>query len=186
MTDLTPLLAGQSAVTIFGSGDARAGEDLYEQARQAGARLARAGLAVLNGGYGGVMEAVSRGAREAGGKAIGVTLEPFSRRRSTNPWLSDEIREPDLHLRMRTLIDRSSGFLVLEGKAGTLAEVGFLWALTRAQLMGHRTVVLVGSAWCEFLAVARRLAVLDETSTGSTQTAASVEQGVSLLLENLP
>ena len=51
-------------VTVFGSSRPRAGEAHYAQAQALGAELATKGLIVCSGGYGGVMEAVSRGAKE--------------------------------------------------------------------------------------------------------------------------
>ena len=63
-------------VSVFGSG--AGGEADLDQARRLGAALARAGYAVLNGGYGGTMEAAALGARDAGGWAIGVTCADAS------------------------------------------------------------------------------------------------------------
>ena len=52
-------------VSIFGSSLPREGSGAYEEARRLGHLLAKAGMAVCNGGYGGLMEASARGAREA-------------------------------------------------------------------------------------------------------------------------
>ena len=72
--ELEPSADGLPAVAVFGSSDPRPGDEAYELARRAGELLARSGWAVLSGGYGGVMEGASRGAREAGGEALGVTV----------------------------------------------------------------------------------------------------------------
>ncbi|MDI6694379.1 MAG: hypothetical protein QME21_04975 [Anaerolineales bacterium] len=61
------------AVTVFG-GSRPTPED-YEQALHLGRLLGGSGYIVLTGGYIGVMEAVSRGASEAGGHVIGVTCD---------------------------------------------------------------------------------------------------------------
>ena len=58
-------------VTVFGSSRPREGDAHYAQARALGAALAEKGFVVCSGGYGGVMEAVSRGAKEAGGRTLG-------------------------------------------------------------------------------------------------------------------
>ena len=77
-------------VTVFGSGLPKPGDAHYTEARALGAELARRGFVVCTGGYGGVMEAVSRGAKEAGGRTIGVTAAVFSAR--ANTWVDEEIR----------------------------------------------------------------------------------------------
>ncbi len=179
------LLASRRAVAVFGSSEPLPGEPLYEAARQASARLAAAGLVILNGGYGGVMEAASRGAREAGGTAIGITVEAFTHRLGGNAWLSLEAREPDLHLRTRTLIMAASGFLVLEGKAGTLAEATLLFALRRARLLGSRPVVLAGDCWTGAIPALRQAGVLEEDALGETWIEREPVAGAALLVRLL-
>ena len=49
----------------------------YAEALELGRALAAAGFTVCTGGYGGVMEAVSRGARESGGRVLAVTSSFF-------------------------------------------------------------------------------------------------------------
>ena len=66
-------------ITIFGSSRPLPDSEDYQTAFDAGRSLARRGFTVCNGGYAGTMEAASKGAREAGGKTIGVTSTVFSR-----------------------------------------------------------------------------------------------------------
>ena len=101
------------------------------------------------------MEAASRGARDAGGRSLGVACRVFHWRRP-NEFLSEVIEAPDLFLRTRELVERSRGFVILPGKAGTLAELSFLWALHRAGCLARRPVVLLGVRWKGLL---RNLAV---------------------------
>jgi uncharacterized protein (TIGR00725 family) len=60
-------------VSVFGGARPREGDAEYTVARALGSALAKKGLAVCTGGYGGTMEAVSRGAKDVGGKTYGVT-----------------------------------------------------------------------------------------------------------------
>jgi uncharacterized protein (TIGR00725 family) len=85
-------------ITVFGSSRRDEGSALYRETYELGRLLAQAGYAVLSGGYNGSMAAVSRGAREAGGRVIGVTCAVFDPT-PPNPWLTEEIRTP-------TLLDR--------------------------------------------------------------------------------
>ena len=64
-------------ITVFGSSRPAEPHPDYREARQVGRLLAEHGFAVCSGGYGGVMEAVSRGAKEVSGKTYGVTASFF-------------------------------------------------------------------------------------------------------------
>jgi len=68
-------------ITVFGSSRPRENEADYEEAMALGQALGEAGFAVCSGGYGGVMEAVSRGARAPAQERM-VLPRNFSSRRS--------------------------------------------------------------------------------------------------------
>ena len=109
-----------------------------------------AGAAVMSGGYGGVMDAVSRGAREAGGTAIGVTVAIPPGRTPTSA-LTREIRTPDLLARLRTLVYEPAGFVVLESSLGTLTEMFLAWTLLATGGRPEAPLVLLGDRWTGFL-----------------------------------
>ena len=134
------------SIAVFGSSEPSEGEPPYEEARRVGALLASAGYRVVTGGYGGVMEAASRGAVESGGTAVGVACRIFPGRRP-NRFLTETLDTPDLYERTRQLVDRAGGYVVLPGKSGTLAELFWLFALRRAGCLGPRPVVLLGGAF---------------------------------------
>lgn len=179
------ILAGRSGVAVFGSSEPQPGDFQYEEARRAGGRLAAAGHVVINGGYGGVMAASSQGAREAGGHSIGVTIRDFPRRDGGNEWLTHELPTDDLYHRTRTLVEWTSGYLILQGKAGTLAEVSFLWALRRARYLGSRPVVLAGPHWSSTLSTLQGEHFLDSDTLDCTWSSTTVDGAVDLLLEKL-
>ncbi len=166
---------------MFGSSEPQAGEPLYELARQLGRNLAEAGFLVVSGGYGGVMEGASRGAREAGGQALGITTDSFAGRSVANRFLTQELREPDLLLRMRALIHRPQGFVVLPGRSGTLAELTSLWAMHRAGLLERRPVVLLGEAWEGLLDSLEGRGLLHPDRRKITRLAASPREAVDLV-----
>jgi uncharacterized protein (TIGR00730 family) len=164
-------------IAVFGSSEPRPGDPLYETARQVGRRLAASGLAVLTGGYGGVMEAASRGARDGGGEAIGITCAIFSAR-EPNRWLTEVESSPDLHERTRRLVERADGFVVTGGKAGTLAELSFLWALHRAGCLGPRPVVVFNEPWGDLLDRLRQADMLEAAQIGITRRVDTPAQAV--------
>lgn len=133
-------------ITVFGS--ARLGPETpeYRDAVRLGRMLAVEGHILLNGGYGGLMEATSRGAHEAGGKVIGITMAPWEGRLIPNQYLSQQRAAKTLFARIKALI-RSDCLLALPGGAGTLGEVALAWNLLQMDLMPATPVVLVGPGW---------------------------------------
>jgi uncharacterized protein (TIGR00730 family) len=102
---------------------------------------------VVNGGFEGVMAAVSQGAREGGGRAIGVTVELLAQTRSANPWIDQEIRTAALLERIDKLIELGDAYAVLPGGAGTLLELGAVWNLSLLGAMHGKPIVVVGLGW---------------------------------------
>lgn len=164
-----------TSIAVFGSSEPLPGEPAYELARRVGFLIGGAGYTVVTGGYGGVMAAASQGAREAGAKTLGVTCATFADR-TPNPYLTEVREGRDLHDRTRKLIDLSGGFVVLEGKAGTLAELAFLWALQRAGCLGPRPVVLLGDSYRDLVPVLERSMILEPEQLDRTRLATSPEE----------
>jgi uncharacterized protein (TIGR00730 family) len=129
-------------ITVFGNSSPRPGAPDYEEARELGARLARAGFTVCSGGYYGVMEAVSRGAREAGGRAIGLTT-PFYRLRP-NAYLDEVIEIARWQDRLFALIEKGDGYVVLKGGTGTMLELAAVWECLNKRAIGPRPCAALG------------------------------------------
>lgn len=128
-------------VAVFGSSAAAQDSALAKEAETLGRLLAEDDLAVVCGGYGGVMEAVCRGVAGAGGTSLGVTCDAFIGR-APNPHISREVRTIDLPTRISTLLRMAHASIVLDGGIGTLAELLLAWNLL---LTGSpKPVVVVG------------------------------------------
>ncbi|HSV86727.1 MAG TPA: LOG family protein [Levilinea sp.] len=136
-------------VAIFGGSQPQPGESSYEDAQLLGRMLAEAGHAVLTGGYTGCMEAVSRGAAEAGGHVIGVTCEEIERWRpgSPNRWVAEERRFPSLHERLLGLMDGCDAAIALPGGPGTLVEISLMWNRMLINAIAARPLILAGEGW---------------------------------------
>jgi len=177
---VSPAATGR-AIAVFGGSEPAAGSDAWRIAYDVGRLLAATGFVVVNGGYGGVMEASARGAREAGGRTIGVTTAALAFRGAANPWIETERRERDLFDRTRSLIEAAAGFVILPGRSGTLAELGFVWALHKAGLLGGKPIQMIGQVWEELLPQLRRLDLLDPSVLEITEIAAGPRQAVDRL-----
>jgi uncharacterized protein (TIGR00730 family) len=132
-------------VTVFGSSRPREGEADYEEARLLGRALAETGYSVCSGGYGGVMEAVSRGAKEAAGKTYGVTAEFFKAK--LNPWIDEEVRVTTWQERLFELIRVADGFVACKGGTGTLVELAVVWEMLNKSVMSGKPFAVLGDFW---------------------------------------
>lgn len=115
---------------------------------------------VICGGYEGAMAAVSRGAREAGGEAEGVLCRAFGQRRP-NEHLTRRVWTSSLMERMRILLESADGYVALDPKAGTLAEVITLLAMAKSGFVRRGPLTLVGENWPRVLGVLGETGILE-------------------------
>jgi hypothetical protein len=143
MTTDTPAI-----IAVFGSSQPLPKSPAYERARAVGFALAREGWTVVTGGYRGVMEAASRGAKEAGGTVLGVTTSfRFTQSRKVNPYVDREIRMPSYGERLLELLRLGDGYVVLRGGSGTLAELFLAWEMVKNTSLPGRPIILFGAQW---------------------------------------
>jgi len=142
-------------ITVFGSSSSQPGDGWYEQGVSCGRLLGEAGYTVATGGYGGLMEAVSRGASEAGARVIGVTAPAaFPGRPGANRWVDEEIPAETLTERIHTMVAMSAAFVALDGSIGTLTELMVSWNVAYVDALWDRPlrpVVAVGERWRDLL-----------------------------------
>ena len=138
-----------SVVSVFGSATVAADSAVYREGLRLGAGLAHAGCAVATGGYCGLMEAVSRGAAEAGGRVLGFTCDRLEAWRPVRPnaWITEETRSATVRERLVGLIQAGDALVALEGGVGTLAEIALTWSMLQTGELAPRPLILVGEAW---------------------------------------
>jgi uncharacterized protein (TIGR00725 family) len=90
-------------------------------ARQIGADLARSGCTVVTGGLGGVMEAASQGAREAGGFVVGIL--PGEDASAANEFVDLAVPTGMGEGRNLLVVRMADVVVAVGGSWGTLAEV---------------------------------------------------------------
>lgn len=145
---------------VFGSARVTEQDDEYLIAVRTGRLLAESGWAVMTGGYHGAMEAASRGAGDAGGHVIGVTVANWIDRSAPNRWVVEERCAPDLLARLAQLM-AADALIAVGGGVGTLAEVALAWNLKQRD-HAFPPLVLVGRRWERVLPVLARELVIDE------------------------
>jgi uncharacterized protein (TIGR00725 family) len=129
-------------------------EDLYNEGVLLGEFLAKQNFTVKCGGYGGLMEAVSKGVSKARGKVIGIGLKEFEYREQ-NIYLTEKIIAKDLFERLRLLIEGSEIFIIQQGSIGTLNELFMVWAIKYGLGKNFR-ICLIGQHYqklinCDFI-----------------------------------
>jgi uncharacterized protein (TIGR00725 family) len=140
------MMGSQFTVTVFGSSRPRPGDPEYTLALDLGRELARAGFVLCNGGFGGTMEASAMGAKEFGGRTIGVITE-FRPGQSANRWIDTVIARPSLMDRMMELIAQGEAYVVLKGGTGTLLELSAVWELMNKSLIDEKPIMVLGDFW---------------------------------------
>lgn len=132
-------------ITIFGNARCISTSDEYETAYKLGKELAKNNFTICNGGYNGIMEASAKGAKEVGGKTIGVVIKSFFSK--PNMYLDEIIENKSLIERMMELIERGDAYVILRGGTGTLLELAAVWELEHKRLMKEKPIILLGDFW---------------------------------------
>jgi uncharacterized protein (TIGR00730 family) len=149
-----------AAVSVFGSARTPRDHPEYDLGERIGAALARAGQAVITGGGPGVMEAVNKGAQEAGGVSVGLGIElPFEQH--LNDWVDVGISFRYFFARKTMFVKYAQAFVVLPGGFGTLDELFEAMTLVQTRKVTIFPIVLVGSAYWSGLLDWLRGAVLE-------------------------
>lgn len=135
-----------------------------EKAEAVGRLLAEAGAVLLTGGRGGVMEAASRGAAQAGGLTVGIL--PGEEASQANPWVALPIVTGLGEARNVILMRSADAIIAIGGEYGTLSEIAFALKFAKP-VVGIDTWQAVNAAGAEL----------------PIQRAANAEEAVRMMLE---
>ncbi len=167
-------------IAVFGGSRPLPASAEYQEAYTMGQLLAAEGFVVMNGGYGGTMEASARGARESGGRTIGVISDEFDYL-APNPFLDETVASGDLFARIREMQYRGDAFIVLKGSMGTLAELSLVWNLARIDAKQRKPIILVGDCWQQVFASWREHLAVTDAEVSLLQFAADPQQALQCL-----
>ncbi len=135
-------------ISIFGSARTKEENPYYGLAVEIGEKLARAGYGVITGGGPGIMEAGNKGAKQGGGKSVGLNIElPFEQH--FNPYIDSEhnLNFDYFFVRKVIFVKYAQGFVILPGGFGTLDELFEAITLIQTKKINKRPVVLVGKSY---------------------------------------
>lgn len=168
-------------VTIFGGSKCAEDSPEYIEAKELGARLAEAGFTICTGGYLGIMEAASRGAREKGGRVYGIVMNQF--KSEPNRYLTDKVATDHFYDRLQNLITRSVGFVALRGGMGTVTEISLVWNKLQTGVLGSRPLVLLGECWRPVVDAWKANLAVSETDVRFLDFAANAKAAAEVIIE---
>lgn len=174
----------QPIVSVFGSSLATADSAPYQRAYALGRGLVASGYDVMSGGYSGLMEAVSKGATELGGKAIGVctpSIEPLRPGTLPNEFLAEVIWKETMTERLLFLTRQCDAAVVLDGGAGTLTELALSWHYLTTMERDPFPIIAVGDIWKKSLEPLLSSGLVNQESSDFLSLVDTIEEVVPLL-----
>jgi len=133
-------------IAVFGSAMTPRDSRDWKRAEAIGTELAKQGAIVINGGYGGSMEAASLGANICGGKVVGVTCADLPEKEA-NQWITDEWACDRWDQRLIGMIWLADGYILLPGSSGTLVELSMVIETQLKGFLPIRPLICFGSFW---------------------------------------
>ena len=132
------------AVSVFGSARTSPEHDNFRQALYLGNLLAKNDITVITGGGPGIMEAANRGAKEAGGRSIGLNITlPLEQK--PNDYATELVSFKYFFVRKVMLIKYAKAFVVFPGGFGTMDEMFEAITLIQTHKMKPFPIILYGS-----------------------------------------
>ncbi|MFW9866785.1 MAG: TIGR00725 family protein [Candidatus Thorarchaeota archaeon] len=113
----------KAVISVIGASEID--KSIEESAIEIGILLAKNKYAIACGGLTGVMEAVCKGAKKAGGLTIGII--PYVEKNMANKYIDIVIPCPFSQARNIVVVLAGDLCLAISGKAGTLSEICFAW-----------------------------------------------------------
>lgn len=126
-------------ISVVGAGSCD--EEIYRIAETSGRLIAQKGATLVTGGLGGVMEAASKGAKEAGGMTVGIL--PGFNKKEANSYVMIPITTGLSHARNIIIVRSADAIIAVGGEYGTLSEIALALKLGKP-VAGIRTWENIG------------------------------------------
>lgn len=139
------------SVSFFGSSRAKPTNPEYKKAQEIAMGIVKElDYAIVTGGGPGIMEAANKGAKEAGGRSIGFTIQ-LPQEQVTNPYVTESIDFYYFFTRKVSLAFSAEAYLFFPGGFGTLDEFFELATLVQTHKIGPVPIILVGNGYWDSL-----------------------------------
>jgi uncharacterized protein (TIGR00730 family) len=131
-------------VSIFGSARVRPRDETYEKTVVIAKRLAESGYHIITGGGPGIMEAGNKGAREGGGRSVGLNIR-LPKEQNPNPYADIRLDFKYFFVRKVIFLKYAQAYVGMPGGFGTLDEIFEAITLIQTKRIKPFPVILVGS-----------------------------------------
>ena len=156
-------------VTVFGSARLSQENKYCKLAFELGHLLAENGHATITGGGPGIMEAVSHGAYEIGGRTIGMNIT-LIHEQFPNPFLTDCLSFEYFFARKVALAMAAKVFVFFPGGFGTMDELSEILCLMQETKMPKMPVFLIGKTyWKNFDRIIERMLAMKFINKNDTK-----------------
>lgn len=173
----------KKTITVFGSSRPAEGDAEFNDAYYLGKLLAQKGFNVCTGGYQGIMNAVSKGAKENGAEVIGVTVREWGSIPSS--YLTKEIKCDNLNKRLEKLVELGDAYVVLQGGTGTLLELALVWEYINKKVSPVKPIVSHSKMWKEIVKIIDIQLEKEKRVTGLVKSFDDVGEIAEYLLKEL-
>ena len=134
-----------TSVTFFGSTQFTEDSPYYKSARDLAYKIVKElNYSILSGGGPGIMEAANRGAFEAGGNSLGLTID-LPHEQKINPYITKKINSYYFFVRKVCLAFSAEAFIFFPGGYGTLDEFFEILTLVQTGKIKGVPIICVGS-----------------------------------------
>jgi len=180
------------SVTFYGSARLTEDHESYQKAREIARRIVEeTGAAILSGGGGGIMEAANRGAYEARGKSVGLTIK-LPHEQKTNKYVTDVIPFYFFFTRKVSMSYTTEACVFFPGGFGTFDELFEIITLVQTKKIEPVPIILFGKDyWGPFQLVIQQIMVekyktVDADNLGLYTITDDVDEVVNIIKQSKP
>lgn len=144
----------KKVITSFGSAFVKDCDPFYAEIELIGRYIAECGYSVCSGGYNGTMEAISKGAKSAGGSTIGITVKNWNS--LPNKYIDEIAEMANLMERIVELIGIADAYIIFKGGTGTLVEISVALELMSKSSMPEKKMIFYTEFWKNMIEILKQ------------------------------
>jgi uncharacterized protein (TIGR00730 family) len=135
-------------ISIFGSARTKKGTKYYKLATKMAERLVEEGYGVITGGGPGIMEAANKGAKNKGGRSVGLNIE-LPHEQGHNPYIDHDkvLTFNYFFVRKVAFVKYAQAFVFFPGGFGTMDEIFEVLTLVQTKKIDRIPLVFFGKAY---------------------------------------